>query len=434
MNDTRYRTLAAVVIWLLIWRVVVPGFFEYDTGLDSARSFSTMVEQEALFNNALWFGCLGIALLIISSRVPQALMLTRSLNVFLKVVLALATASILWSVDAKATGARLTHVIIITLDCAAVCLAGGWNPRRFQDVVRPILTSILVVSIIFGMAYPELAIMPRIYPDPRYYWHGLAAHKNGFGAIASTAAIFWFHGLLSKETNFFKAVAGVGVSLLCLYLAKSSTSWMVTGFAFILMLMLLRSPTSLRRYMPYIVGAFALLVLMYAVAVLKLIPGSEILLYPITVLTGKDTTFTDRTKIWEAVEMHIRQSPFLGTGYGAYWVGPFPTSASYIFLGIMYMYPWESHNGYLDMVNDLGYIGILGLIGYIVVFIRQSLRLMKLIRTQAALYLALMFQGLLSNLSETSWFKPDFWFVVITFATFAIARQLSDIDTLRREA
>jgi hypothetical protein len=90
------------------------------------------------------------------------------------------------------------------------------------------------------------------------------------------------------------------------------------------------------------------------------------------------------------------------------------------------MYPWESHNGYLDIVNDLGYVGIICLIGYIVVYIKQSLRLLQWMRPQAALYLALIFQGLLSNLSETSWFKPDFWFVVITFATFALARSATD--------
>jgi exopolysaccharide production protein ExoQ len=429
IRDTRHRSLAVIIAWLLIWRLIVPGFFEYGDGQGhDSQGFSTMVAQEALFNNILWFSLFGLGLFIIASRVAPARLLWKSLNSFFKLVIVLATLSVLWSVDPKASAARLSHTIIIAIDCAAMALAGGWSPRRFQDVIRPVLTMILIVSVLFGMAYPEYAIMPRIPPDPRYYWHGLAAHKNGFGAIASTTAIFWIHAWLAKEVNVFKAIGGIGVSVLCLYLAKSSTSWMVTAFAAMLMLLLLRSPKGLRRYMPYIVGAFAVLVLAYAVAVLKLIPGSDILLYPITVLTGKDTTFTDRTKIWDAIELHIRLSPFLGTGYGGYWVGPFPWSASYVFLSIMYMYPWESHNGYLDMVNDLGYVGIVFLIGYIVVYIRQSLRVMQSMRPQAALYLALIFQGLLSNLSETSWFKPDFWFVTITFASFAMARNLMDID------
>jgi exopolysaccharide production protein ExoQ len=433
IRDTRHRALAVLIIWLLIWRLVIPGFFEYGDGI-SAKDFAAMVEQEALFNNIVWMGLLALGLLIIGSRSGLALSVARSLNFFLVCLLVLVTMSVLWSVDPKATSARLTHAIIIAVDCAAVSLAGGWNPRRYQEMVRPVLTAILVGSLIFGLLYPELAISPPIPPDTRYYWHGLTTHKNQLGGIAGTATVFWIHAWLAKETSFFKALAGGGSAVACLLLARSSTAWMATAFAVMFMLLLMRSPPSLRRYMPYVVGAFALLVLAYALAVLRLVPGLDVLLLPITAMTGKDTTFTDRTTIWQVIENHIRLSPLLGTGYGGYWVGPFPTSASYVFLSILFIYPWESHNGYLDIVNDLGYVGIALLIGYIIVFIKQSLRLMQTSRTQAALYLGLMFQGLLANLSESGWFKPDWWFVVMTFATFALARGLVDSRTQAQSA
>lgn len=423
----RHRTLALVIMWLLVWRLVIPGFFEYDDGKGgTTTTFADMVQQEALFNNILWFGLLGLALFIVGSQMAAARSVVKSLNPFFTLMIVLAGSSVLWSLDPKASAARLSHAVIIAVVCAAAALAGGWNPRRFQEIMRPILTGLLIGSVLFAALYPDLAITAPIPPDTRYYWHGLASHKNGFGTIAGSTAIFWVHAWLSKEVNSLKALGGLVLSAVCLVLARSSTALMATAFSAMFMLLLMRSPGSLRRYMPYLVGGFAVLVLVYAIAVLKLVPGLDILLTPITALTGKDTTFTDRTRIWDVIENHIRQSPWLGTGYGGYWVGPYPTSASYVFLSIMYIYPWESHNGYLDIVNDLGYIGMGCLIAYIVVYLRQSLSLMRTQKAQATLYLGFVFQGLVTNLSESLWFKPDFWLVTITFATFAMARGVAE--------
>jgi hypothetical protein len=49
-------------------------------------------------------------------------------------------------------------------------------------------------------------------------------------------------------------------------------------------------------------------------------------------------------------------------------------------------------------------------------------------RNQAALYLALLFQQLLGNLSETHWFTPkNVDFVIMTLATASLARNLLEI-------
>ena len=58
-------------------------------------------------------------------------------------------------------------------------------------------------------------------------------------------------------------------------------------------------------------------------------------------------------------------------------------------------YPTEAHNGYLDVINDLGYVGLVCLLGFLLVFLRQSLALLKIDYKQATLYLALLFGELL---------------------------------------
>jgi exopolysaccharide production protein ExoQ len=148
---------------------------------------------------------------------------------------------------------------------------------------------------------------------------------------------------------------------------------------------------------------------------------------PITALTGKDMWSSGRAEIWAVLSDHIRYHPFLGTGYGAYWTaGPVAGTESYAFMWRMNsFYPGTAHNGYLDIVNDLGLAGLVLLLAYIVTHVRQSLQLMGVDRHQGALYLALFFQQAIANLSETHWFSVrSVDFVIMTLATMALARGL----------
>src|SRR5258707_7592167 len=99
------------------------------------------------------------------------------------------------------------------------------------------------------------------------------------------------------------------------------------------MVLVMVAPSGLRRYMPYIVSTFAVLVVVYALAVLNLIPGTSMLLDPIAEVSGKDMTFSNRAVIWDIIKEHIQLAPMLGSGYGAALARPLPSSASYTLLG-----------------------------------------------------------------------------------------------------
>jgi O-antigen ligase len=293
-------------------------------------------------------------------------------------------------------------------------------------VLRTLLTGLLLASAIFVYTSPEIAIHhTEGHPELMNAWHGLATGKNIFGSLASACFLLWVHAWLSKEAPKIQIVMGAGLAGTCLVMSRSSTSLMATAFATVFMMILLRSPGSMRRYMPYFVGLFATLFLIYALAVLHLVPGLDVILDPIVMVTGKDLTFTGRTNIWFVLNQHIRLRPWLGTGYGAYWVGPFPTSPSYEMLTRLFFYPTEGHNGYLDVVNDLGFVGGFCLLGYFVHYVRTSLQLFKVDRYQAGLYLTLLFRGFIADMSESHWFSVlTVDFVIMTLATTSLARSL----------
>jgi exopolysaccharide production protein ExoQ len=428
--DNKFQSaLVTGIFWLLILRIIIPGFFDYGNNVNILQ----VAQRDAVINVVTWLSFLFIPILLLAGRLQLTLRVLRATNPALLVLLGYTIISLAWSIDPSASFSRLTHALTLVLDCLAVVMI-GWTPTRVQDVARPILTVVLLGSVIFCLGWPDLAITPPVPPDTKYYWHGLAQQKNGLGSLATLAAVFWFHAWISKEKNLLTAMVGIFISVACMVLSRSSTAIMATAFAWGLMFMMLRTAPSMRRYMPYIIGAFVVMTLAYSMAVLKVVPGLDILLKPITALSGKDTTFTARTQIWDIIRAHIQLSPWIGSGYGGYWVGQIPTSPSYVFLKLMYFYPSEAHNGYLDIINDLGYVGLLILLWYLVTYIRHAVRLLRYNYTQTTLYLALIFQQMLTNLSETHWLFVGHDFAVLTLATFGMARTLLDGAAKRRAA
>jgi exopolysaccharide production protein ExoQ len=419
--DSRGSLFATLMVWVLIIYLVVPiGYFAGDmsTGNDTGMAGPNFLLR------TVKLGLLAASTLVVLWRGRLAWVEMKSLNPFFSVFMALVPLSVLWSVDPSATINRYVSLISIVTVCLAFTLL-GWNRTRFQDVVRPVLTALLIASVIFELLYPQYAIEVG-EGTLKDAWRGLAAQKNQFGMLSSFGVVFWLHAWFYDGKKWWIAFPCIALSFACVLLSRSSTGLLATTLSTLFMLLVMAAPSNLRRFMPYIVSTFAVLVVVYALAVLNLIPGTSMLLDPIAEMSGKDMSFSNRAVIWDIIKEHIQLAPMLGSGYGAYWTGPVPSSPSYTFLGRMYFYPSQSHNGYLEVVNDLGAVGLICLLGYLVSWVRQSLELMKFDRGQGLLFLALFFQQAITNLSESTWFAINsaFAIAVATLATFSLSRAL----------
>jgi exopolysaccharide production protein ExoQ len=417
IDDSRKSALLTLLVWTLIVLMIVPEGFDYRN-----LSSNAMPTSGGAISRILWLALLGGGLLTLVWRSALSWLLFSRLNAFFLVFLALATASIAWSIEPAVTVRRMIRLYTVVGVGAAFTLA-CWHERRYQQLMRPVLTFMLAGSIVFGIFFPTLAIHQSTSYELAGAWRGLTNHKNTLGAVSSITAIFWFHAWLSREVKPLHALIGGSIAMTTLLLSRSSTSLVTTLFVFGLLTMLLRSPPNLRRWMPLIITLFVAALLTYALAVLRLVPGMDLLLKPIVLITGKDLTFTGRSDIWALINEHIRFAPMLGSGYGAYWTGPLPSSPSYVMVQKLHFYPGSAHNGYLEIVNDLGALGLIVLGGYLLTHVKQSLSLLQVDRTQGALFLALFFQQAVSNLSETHWLSVmNVDFVIVTLASFALAR------------
>jgi exopolysaccharide production protein ExoQ len=413
--------IAALLVWVLIIYLVVP--IQYLSGDVNLTTDASMAGANPLART-IKLGLLAFSTLIVLSKSRLALMEMRALNRGFLFFLVLVPLSVLWSIDPGATINRYVSILSM-VDVALAFTILGWSRTRFQDVLRPALTTLIVASFIWGLMYPQYAIEVG-EGTLLNSWRGLTSQKNQFGMLSSFGVVFWLHAWFSKEKPFIVALPFVLLSFYCVLLSRSSTSLMATALSTFFMALVMVAPASLRRYMPYIVSVFATVVVVYALAVLNIIPGSHLLLDPIAALTGKDMTFSNRAVIWDIIKEHIAYQRFLGSGYGAYWTGPVPSSPSYTFLGRMYFYPSQSHNGYLEIVNDLGFVGLICLLSYLYYWVSQSLKLMKFDRSQGMLFLALFFQQAITNLSESTWLAINSAFAigVAILATLALSRSV----------
>ena len=343
--------------------------------------------------------------------------------------LVLATLSLLWSIEPAITLRRLDnpplHIIVLVSHGLLPVSAGSLGDSR-PPCDGCSLRCCSRHRQSFAIGTLELGIHQEQQKELLNAWHGIATGKNLLGSLASCACILWLHALLTRETGrIVHGIANLYLAVLCLVMCRSSTSLRATVFAAFFVVLLLRPPGFMRRQMPYFVGLFAVAVLVYALAVLNIVPGLSVLLTPISAITGKDLTFSGRTNIWYVLRLHMPLHPLLGTGYQAYWIGPIPSSPSYEMIKWLWFYPTEGHNGYLDVMNDLGYVGGICLLAYFIRYLRQGLELMRLEKARGALYLALIFRAFLADMSESHWFSvTSIDFVIFTLATFSLAREL----------
>lgn len=419
--DSRHSMALAAMVWVLIVLMIVPEGLDYQGLAGSGPPAGA-----GAVSRALWLALLASSALIIAWRAGLAWLLAGRLNPFLPILVALALVSLAWSIDESLSARRLARLVTMVGTCIAFVLM-AWHARRLQDVVRPALTLMLLGSLVFGLLFPALAIHHEAAAELQGAWRGLANHKNGLGALACFGLIFWCHGWFSGEVRTPAALFGIGIAAACLVLSRSSTSMAASVFVVLFLAVGLRAPARLRRWLPTLVVVLTALLLLYALAILGVIPGLGTLLASLAGLTGKDTTLTGRTGIWWILAEHIELRPFFGSGYAAYWTaGPMLGTESHEFVRRMQgFYPGSAHNGYLEVANDLGWVGLTGLLGYAAMHVRQSLQLLRLERSQAVLYLAIFFQQAITNLSESHWFSVlSVDFVIMTLASTALARSL----------
>ena len=362
-----------------------PAIIFGDTGAEAAMSAGGDVVRQGSF--ALLF----ILILLTATKANGAAFL---LNVptALVVLLLWCWASVAWAIDPSTS---LRRVVFTTIVVLSVTYATGM--LRYQAVLSLLCAWFAAILLADWLVMPFFAQAVHATDELDVAligkWRGIHVHKNEAGAFCAIAALVFIH-VTVKSRSFIVGPALVLLSLAFLYMTASKTSG---GFVFVAVAAACavecayRNPT-IRNVALFILPSAALI----GYVVLESQIGALLLKFE------DPAALTGRSQIWPVLLQYSSDHLLLGSGYGSFWaIG----DASPIFdSGTEWLATiTHAHNGYLDVLVQVGLIGAsIAVIGLIVhplyVLLTRELRA----PTSRWLLCAVLIFCWLHNLLETS--------------------------------
>jgi exopolysaccharide production protein ExoQ len=312
---------------------------------------------------------------------------------FLALFLGWMAVSITWSDYPLVTLKRSVAVLGESIICLAFLLRVRWSSDalRYFRLVAGIYIVLTIASVII---YPRGAIQWE-FPA----WRGLAPTKNNLGQISLFSIVIWLSVVAFNKGRLQNALHYVllALSVVALLGARSTTSFLVAAFLLTVAVLLRLGTLSGSRAAAIVYTTFVAITCV-AIALLVFVFTPDFLSALFGVF-GKDMTFTGRVDLWEAVLAMTKDRMWLGWGFGAFWVmdSPHLTQLFQQFIWI----PNQAHQGYLDVFNQNGLIGITLLFGVIVSYFRGITRA----RTRQV-WLWIVIAILVFNLQESLFFRP----------------------------
>ena len=330
-------------------------------------------------------------------------------NPLVVALLLLPIISILWSVSPDLTFRRAIACSLTIVFC--IYLAGRVSPEEFLKRLMFVLLLGGIASILYSVF-----VSYGVHYDSGNAgsWKGVYGHKNDLGRVSAIALIVsYFVRPINRAERLYRLLA-IAVFLFLLAMSQSRTNWLIMiGIAgFVPLLTLFRSR---RLTLPLRV----LLVLSFAIACIAVaVAGFGDLLAAV----GRDATFSGRQSLWEGVATIVSERyPILGAGYGAFFSDRGGVRDLFYLVASWGSIPDHAHNGYLNVWADLGTVGLVTLVLFLVTTLAHLLvrSINEPDRAAWGALCTLMFFFFLNNISSSVALKhSDIAWTVVVIASF----------------
>jgi exopolysaccharide production protein ExoQ len=245
-------------------------------------------------------------------------------------------------------------------------------------------------------------------------WTGILGHKNQFSFFMAQSAVLWFlNGFYQPKERRMSMFIGL-LSVVALQKGGSGASKIL-----VIVLIGLFCYLSLVKKLPVqwaFVSVVVFLILSICVSILVVDNIEAIVVKGL----NKDLTLTGRTEFWPQIVDKINLQPVLGYGISGFWRGDLglQNPAHGIMIVKSGFVPPHSHNGYLDLATELGWLGLtMYLMAYFLNLAKGVAYLTQDNLPEAGLPLFILTYQLMTNLTETGLFGCTsnwFWFVALT--------------------
>jgi len=353
-----------------------------------------------------WIAIYAITMLLLARRTRETLGLLYRER-WLALLCGLAAVSILWSVAPDVTLRRTAALFGTT--AFAVYLASRYTVHELLRLVSWVLTAAVVLSVVAAVFFPSYGIS-----SDDGTWRGIFVHKNSLGramALACLTLLFKIrHGRLPNRLIAAAVLVLAAVALL----GSSSVAGFLTAFA-VVATMPLWPIFRLRRAPAVAVTVFAVMAMIGVGYWLSSMADVMV------TAVGKDPGLTGRTALWAAIHDSILNRLWLGHGYSAFWLGWDGESAAV--WSVLSWKPPHAHNGFLDLLLELGVVGVVLLAGGLMTAACRAAALVRRTTSVYALwpvvYLVFM---LVVNLAESTILVRNslFWMLYVVTCMWLI--------------
>lgn len=195
---------------------------------------------------------------------------------------------------------------------------------------------------------------------PKDFMHRISSsfvHPNDFGVYLLVAGVIFISFLLSRNTRFkikLWLCLPLALSMVCLFLTKSRGAWLSFVAAF-LVLGALKTKRVLAIFLAILLVVFIMLPYTAQERIFSL-------------TDFKDGTTRERLMLWKGTINMVKEHPFLGFGVNTYSRN-FPKYKPPEYPDVRY-----THNSYLHMASEIGIIGALLFLVFLITILIYSLK------------------------------------------------------------
>lgn len=289
------------------------------------------------------YAAYAITLLLLSLR-PVETLKTALSNKWALCLIAIVSISFLWSYNPQVTIDSVWKEFI-PMFLLSLYVASRFTLEQQFKIILWVLVIVFLESVALAIAMPGVGL----HTDGPFVgsWKGVFAQKNQFGAHSTMTmiALFMLANYAEKKQRWALVLFGGCFAAL---LVSSSVTALTLSFVGLTLTIFYRKFAWLGKRSVLLGSLFVLVAVSFSYILFS--NWVDILRY-----FDRDPTLSTRTLIWHLViNFKIPNSPYLGYGRGVFWDSLSLTTG---FESFAYHVPPHAHNGFLDLILDVGLIG-----------------------------------------------------------------------------
>lgn len=303
-------------------------------------------------------------------------------------------------------------------------LASRYSLKEQLTIIAWGMGIISVFTLLFTGAFPGSGIEQGVHAGA---WRGPLVHKNILARLMAMGTIPTLLVALDAPAKHRRGLWLVCCITFALAFLTTSKTGMLIAIALAILVPLFKA---MRWNDGVMIPFLILIVFITASGGTWLVENWDGFLYGL----GKDPTLSGRTYLWEASIDKIKERPWLGYGYQAFWRTS--GAAEYVWTAVKYR-PAHSHNGFVNLTLDLGLWGTFCFVVSLVTIYIRGISWLRITKSSAALW-PLLYASflLLYNQTESTIIEHNnlFWLLHISVTlSIGYVRRLTPEEKAERE-